>query len=808
MALLELYVRSPHGVLVDLINKTSVRTPFRITIDESEKSAYETLLFFYKLTDYIFSPAPPPPAYHPRPPGIILADGISATRYDAGQNLNPYKAVRVAGDEMLYYADNTDPTTYFGLLGITYLGCNSGDMAKPVTYGIVENPDWNWDITVPVYLSTNGDLTQSVTSGASIIVGYPIHSTTLFVNPGAYIGTSNTSGWIGESAQTKTIYPDYKVAIGTASADVSSIVHIESTSKGLLIPRMTNIEMNSIASPAEGLTIYNTTKSEFYTYKNINSGWTTSSYYQLIQKEGIPYTKRPILNILGPSITVTDNAVNQSTDIRVNQTPFTSTQLVGSGRRIVATLPLTGTGDLSSDRTIGLAGLTSIGTANSLVGVDSAGSQWEYKTLIAGTNIVLEHTAGAIRITSTGSGDERVKVTSSDTTTGYLSDKLIGSNYFSFSTESPSGNEQRKIDLNINNSPVDGYVLKWNDSLTKMEWGASSSGVSEFIQLTDVPASYTGQEGKIVRVKSDATGLEFVEGGGPMPAPHIEHAPGSILIFPIIKSSASDPTNLNTRVWISNQGPYSVRMLVFFIDGSTGYLSASYIRLTEKQVMTFLASDMAPDLTGFLIAICIDEDGYPIDNNYLIGSAAVKITGYGSCSVQAYTIRALRSLTYSTGVESVNLNFDGVDYEFLPSTLLANDIASYTDNNRGLVILNNIAGSLQGRLTPWGTDTLEKKVYEMIGIEHSQFWGSLSGPQLYKTLADADIPLFTTYIPTGEIGSISFASSDLTKGLIGAVLNYNADSNAGSFSGGSLLQVSDYLTTPISITFPIINPAS
>ena len=47
-------------------------------------------------------------------------------------------------------------------------------------------------------------------------------------------------------------------------------------------------------------------------------------------------------------------------------------------------------------------------------------------------------------------------------------------------------------------------------------WNAvsGSGGATAFIQLTDTPASYSGQGGKVVAVKDDATGLEFIEGGG------------------------------------------------------------------------------------------------------------------------------------------------------------------------------------------------------------------------------------------------------------------------------------------------------
>ena len=40
-----------------------------------------------------------------------------------------------------------------------------------------------------------------------------------------------------------------------------------------------------------------------------------------------------------------------------------------------------------------------------------------------------------------------------------------------------------------------------------------AGGISEFTELTDVPSSYTGQGGKIVAVKADVSGLEFIAAG-------------------------------------------------------------------------------------------------------------------------------------------------------------------------------------------------------------------------------------------------------------------------------------------------------
>lgn len=54
-----------------------------------------------------------------------------------------------------------------------------------------------------------------------------------------------------------------QVGIGTTNPDNSSILDIESTNKGILIPRLTTAEINAILNPANGLMVYNTDLSEF-----------------------------------------------------------------------------------------------------------------------------------------------------------------------------------------------------------------------------------------------------------------------------------------------------------------------------------------------------------------------------------------------------------------------------------------------------------------------------------------------------------------------------------------------------------------
>ena len=51
-----------------------------------------------------------------------------------------------------------------------------------------------------------------------------------------------------------------QIGIGTQSPDASALLDVESTEKGMLIPRMSEPERDAISSPAKGLMVYNTTE--------------------------------------------------------------------------------------------------------------------------------------------------------------------------------------------------------------------------------------------------------------------------------------------------------------------------------------------------------------------------------------------------------------------------------------------------------------------------------------------------------------------------------------------------------------------
>lgn len=77
--------------------------------------------------------------------------------------------------------------------------------------------------------------------------------------------------------------------------------------------------------------------------------------YNLIQYQGSSFTQRTTLNFTGNALSITDNAgLGGFTTVALTQTPSASTSVVGSGRLISTTAPLSGGGDLNSDRTLAI----------------------------------------------------------------------------------------------------------------------------------------------------------------------------------------------------------------------------------------------------------------------------------------------------------------------------------------------------------------------------------------------------------------------------------------------------------------------
>lgn len=88
-------------------------------------------------------------------------------------------------------------------------------------------------------------------------------------------GETNTNLFFIDASQDS-------VAVGTNVISASAVFQIDSTSKGALLPRMTNAQMTGIGSPASGLLVYDTTNNKLAYWNGATwSSFTTDGYVTL-----------------------------------------------------------------------------------------------------------------------------------------------------------------------------------------------------------------------------------------------------------------------------------------------------------------------------------------------------------------------------------------------------------------------------------------------------------------------------------------------------------------------------------------------
>lgn len=117
------------------------------------------------------------------PTGPAGPAGGSAITGIAGENLGGHRMVVSDALGRFVYASNDEPSHFHKVLGMTMGAVVAMDVANVLRMGEIEETSWNWTLDLPVFLSTNGLLTQTApTTGFSLIVGFPITTTKLFVS--------------------------------------------------------------------------------------------------------------------------------------------------------------------------------------------------------------------------------------------------------------------------------------------------------------------------------------------------------------------------------------------------------------------------------------------------------------------------------------------------------------------------------------------------------------------------------------------------------------------------------------------------
>jgi len=115
--------------------------------------------------------------------GIPGPAGATVLVRTAGLIMSGHRMVVLDMDERAYYADCTNPDHAHRVIGMTR-GAALEDAAVIIqTGGELTEPSWDWSMSFPVWLSTDGLLTQVIpTTGFSLIIGFPLTPTKIFID--------------------------------------------------------------------------------------------------------------------------------------------------------------------------------------------------------------------------------------------------------------------------------------------------------------------------------------------------------------------------------------------------------------------------------------------------------------------------------------------------------------------------------------------------------------------------------------------------------------------------------------------------
>ncbi len=285
---------------------------------------------------------------------------------------------------------------------------------------------------------------------------------------------------------------------------------------------------------------------------------------------------------------------------------------------------------------------------------------------------------------------------------------------------------------------------------------------------------------------------------------------GSLLFYNIYTSGASSGNTQNTRINITNTSTTSAAAVHLFFVSEGCSVADSFICLTANQTASFLTSDVDPGVSGYIVAVATDRDGFPLLHNFLIGDEYVKFSSGHAANLGAVAFAKLNNANVvSTDGSLAALFFDGVNlagsYNRAPRVLADDNVPSRADGNDTMVIINRVGGNLG-----IGAATLGS----LFGIFYDDAENALSfsvtgGCQLRSSLSNNFprlAPRFETFIPAGRSGWFKvYSQSDIA--MLGAAINSNANAaaSAGAFNGGHNLHALT-LSAAANYVIPVFPP--
>ena len=172
---------------------------------------------------------------------------------------------------------------------------------------------------------------------------------------------------------------------------------------------------------------------------------------------------------------------------------------------------------------------------------------------------------------------------------------------------------------------------------------------------------------------------------------------GSVLVYNLYTSS-STVVGQDSRFGLTNTSTTSAAFVhLFFIQGNTCSVADRFTCLTAQQTVSFLASELDPGVTGFVVAVAVDGVlGCPANFNFLMGDVFVKFASGLHGNLGAEAISALEEIPAVCDETSITaaLQFNGISYNMVPRTLAVSNFPAIDDGYTSRIWINRIGGSL------------------------------------------------------------------------------------------------------------------
>jgi len=305
-----------------------------------------------------------------------------------------------------------------------------------------------------------------------------------------------------------------------------------------------------------------------------------------------------------------------------------------------------------------------------------------------------------------------------------------------------------------------------------------------------------------------------------------ENKLGSVLFFNYYTSDALS-SQVNTRFNITNVHPsLDIVIHVFFVDSNTCSIADAFLCLTGNQTTTFLASDLDPNITGYLVAVAVDTQGRPVSFNYLAGDELV-VTSTGHRFGLAAMAAARRDGNFASPINadgtSSTMFFDGFQYDQLPYTMVLDSFPSQVGAvgaplaDTRIYVYSPMPDLITGNVF---SGTLFFLMHD--DAEHT-FSGQLplncylaSDKQRITSVRTS--PPINTIVPTGRTGWAAFfanGSQSIACDTTGSRITLSnvplmgaTTTKVGTYTGGHNLRYATTFNAPgYSISIPVIPPS-